>query len=115
MKRFILFLVFLLCITSTAHAAPFTLSWTAPTTNEDGTPLTDLGGYRLYYGIAPGIYSVTLDVGNVTTSIVELPPDVRYYFAVTAYDTGGNESAFSNEVSKIKYLDPAAPLNLQVQ
>ena len=27
-----------------------TLSWTAPTTNADGTPLKDLHGYNVYYG-----------------------------------------------------------------
>lgn len=93
----------------------FLLSWEAPTTNEDGTPLTDLAGYRVYYGLVPGNYSTNIDVGNVLAKVVVLPFDTLYYFAVTAYDTGGNESAFSNEISKIKFLDPAAPTGLQVQ
>jgi hypothetical protein len=31
-----------------------TLTWDAPTTNADGTPLTDLAGYRIYYGTTSG-------------------------------------------------------------
>ncbi|MEW6417438.1 MAG: fibronectin type III domain-containing protein [Nitrospirota bacterium] len=77
-----------------------TLTWDAPTTNADGTPLTDLGGYKIYYGTSSGNYSVVIDVGNVTTYKIEgLSPGI-YYFAVTAYDTSGNESEYSNEVSK---------------
>lgn len=33
-----------------------------------------------------------------------------HYFAVTAYDLSGNESAYSNEVSKIKFSVPSAPI-----
>src|SRR5262249_30447454 len=44
-----------------------TLSWNAPTTNADGTALADLAGYKISYGFAPGNYSTTVDVGNVTT------------------------------------------------
>lgn len=78
-----------------------TLTWDAPTTNADGTPLTDLAGYKVYYGISSGNYTVSIDVGNVTTyKIDDLSPGT-YYFAVTAYDTSGNESDYSNEVSKV--------------
>lgn len=78
------------------------LSWQAPSTNEDGTPLTDLGGYRLYYGTASGDYTSFINVGNYTTcSLGDLSADKVYYFAVKAYDTWGNESDFSNEVSSL--------------
>jgi hypothetical protein len=76
-------------------------AYKAPTTNADGTPLTDLGGYKVYYGLSSGNYTNSLDVGNVTTyKIYNLTPGT-YYFAVTAYDTSGNESDYSNEVSRI--------------
>ncbi len=78
-----------------------TLTWDAPTTNADGTPLTDLAGYKVYYGTTSGNYTDVIDVGNVTTYKVEGLQPGTYYFAVTAYDTSGNESNYSNEVSKI--------------
>jgi|GEM_PF-5829091 len=82
-----------------------TLSWNAPTTNADGTLLTDLEGYRVYYGTSSHNYSQDIDVGNVTTyTITNLVSGVTYYFAVTAYDTSGNESNFSNEVSIEQYV-----------
>jgi hypothetical protein len=76
------------------------LDWTAPTTNADNTPLTDLGGYRIYYGTSPGSSAQTIDVGNVLTYTINNLSSGTYYFRVTAYDTAGNESAPSNEASK---------------
>ena len=77
------------------------LSWDAPITNADGTPLTDLAGYKIYYGISSGDYSVIINVGNVTAYRVRNLAPGTYYFAVTAYDKEGNESAYSNERIKI--------------
>jgi len=77
------------------------MSWDPPTTNTDGTPLTDLAGYKVYFGITSQNYSHTMDVGNVTVYTVgNLTEGLVYYFAVTAYDTSGNESEYSNEASK---------------
>ncbi len=79
---------------------PVTLLWDAPTTNEEGAPLDDLAGYRLYYGTSTGNYTESFDVANVTQYTVgNLPTGLYYYFAVTAYDTQGNESAYSTEIS----------------
>ncbi|MDH4265658.1 MAG: fibronectin type III domain-containing protein [Deltaproteobacteria bacterium] len=76
------------------------LAWDAPTTNVDGSPLTDLAGYRVYVGTASRTYASSIDVGNVTTySLTGLIPGQTYYIAVTAYDTDNNESSSSNEVS----------------
>ena len=105
-KRIFLFIYLLttivICLNaSSAFAGTATLSWNAPTTNADGTPLTDLAGYKVYYGTSSHTYSQNIDVGNVTTYTVNnLTDGLTYYFAVTAYDTGSNESAYSNEVSK---------------
>ncbi|MBI4684808.1 MAG: PKD domain-containing protein [Nitrospirae bacterium] len=92
-------------------ASTATLSWNAPTTNTDGTALTDLVGYRIYYGISSGAYTKAIDVGNVTTSVINnLIDGMTYYFAITAYNTIGNESAYSNEVSKtIESTDSTPP------
>ena len=75
------------------------LSWNAPTTNEDGTALTDLAGYRLYYGTRSGQYDQVVTVGSYTTAELEgLYQGTTYYLTVTAYDIYGNESDFSNEI-----------------
>jgi hypothetical protein len=76
------------------------LSWERPTTKADGTPLTDLAGYKLYYGLTSRGYDFIKTVSNQTTCAVSgLEPGHTYYFAVTAYDASGSESHFSEEVS----------------
>jgi hypothetical protein len=86
------------------------LSWDAPTTNADGTPLADLAGYKVYNGTGTGSYTQTIDVGNALSyTVTNLTDGIIYYFAVTAYDTSGNESGFSNEVSKT-IADATAPV-----
>jgi hypothetical protein len=78
-----------------------TLTWVAPSTNEDGTPLTNLAGYKVYYGSTPGIFT-SVDVGYANSyQVAGLTKGQTYYFAVTAYDTNGNESDYSTIVSKI--------------
>ena len=77
------------------------LSWVAPTTNEDGTPLTTLAGYKIYYGTAPGVYTSSENVGAVNSFRVHgLTRGRTYYFTVTAYDASGSESAYAATVSK---------------
>jgi len=78
-----------------------TLSWQAPTTNEDGTALSDLAGYRVYYGTSTSAMNENITVGAYTScNIGNLFSGETYYFAVTAYDTSGNESSYSNVISK---------------
>ncbi|MGD8353521.1 MAG: fibronectin type III domain-containing protein [Pseudomonadota bacterium] len=79
-------------------ASSLLVSWTAPTTNEDGSVLDDLAGYKLYYGTSSGSYSNVLDVGSYTNAEIGNLPPGTYYLAVTAYDMYGNESSFSEEV-----------------
>src|SRR5262245_55337224 len=43
-----------------------TLRWGAPTVNTDGSAVSDLQGYNIYYGTRPGIYTTQIDVGRVT-------------------------------------------------
>ncbi|NIS75028.1 MAG: hypothetical protein GTO08_07065 [Deltaproteobacteria bacterium] len=76
------------------------LTWEAPATNVDGTPVTDLAGFKIYIGPSSGSYTDSIDVGNVYTYTLEDLPSGTLYFCVTAYDTMGNESDFSNEGSK---------------
>ena len=80
-----------------------TLTWTAPTQNEDGTMLTDLDGYKIYYGTASGSYpnQVTIDNISVTTHVIENLTPNTYYFVATAFNTSKVESKFSGEASKV--------------
>lgn len=112
MKKVLMILILLLLMVSPAYAGDATLSWDAPTTNADGTPLTDLGGYKVYYGTASRVYGTPIDVKNVLTYKV-IGVTKGTYFAVTAYDTSGNESAYSNEV--IYIVKPGCPNNLRIQ
>jgi len=108
-KFFRLIILFLLSVTlvfllnpGPVYAGQATLSWVAPSTNEDGTPLTDLGGYKIYYGTVSGTYTQNVDAGNVTTYTFNNLTDVQtYYFVATAYNTARFESSYSNEITKI--------------
>jgi hypothetical protein len=76
------------------------LKWDAPTTNTDGTALTDLAGYKLRYGNSPGVYQTTLTLGTGTSYALNNLAAGTYYFTVTAFNNGGIESTFSNETWK---------------
>jgi hypothetical protein len=98
---------------NSAFAGEAILSWDPPLTNEDGTPLTDLMEYKLYYGTSSGVYGINLDIGNaITYKMSNLEDGIVYYFAVTAYDASGNESNFSNEVSKAMLGTPLGNIDL---
>src|SRR4030042_2350369 len=105
------FLLILLCVLflpfafltneGIVYAGQTNLSWDTPSTNEDGTPLTDLAGFKIYYGTASGNYTQNIDVGNVTTyPVTNLTDGLTYYFVVTAYNALRNESRYSTEISK---------------
>ncbi len=78
------------------------LDWAAPTTNTNGSALTNLGGYKIYYGTSSSRLSSTITISNpgLLTYVVEgLPIGTTYYFAIVAVTTGGVESADSAVVS----------------
>ena len=85
-----------------AASGAATLSWTAPTENADGSPLTDLDGYRVYYGTTAGAYPNWITISNpgVTSNIVENLSSGTWYFVVTAFNQVGIESDNSNVVSR---------------
>lgn len=86
---------------TSAEAADATLAW-------DPNSEADLAGYGIYYKIDdPGadfllFGYITLseldDSGNPAFTLTDLDMGVRYQFAVTAYDSNGNESYFSNSI-----------------
>lgn len=115
---FVLFVIALF-LAYEVFAATFsaTLTWTAPTTWSDGSPLTTITGYNVYYGATSGgPYPNKIPVGIVTSTtinnIVVASGVVTYYFTVTTLATNGSgtviESMPSNEAAKT--FDARTPL-----
>jgi hypothetical protein len=79
-----------------------TLSWTPPTQNTDGTALTNLSGYRIYYGTSAGDMSHLINISNISVStyVVENLSPATWYFAVKAV-ANTVESDLSNIASKV--------------
>jgi hypothetical protein len=79
-----------------------TLSWTAPTENTDGSTLSNLSGYRIRYGTSANALTSTIVIENasVTTYVVEDLAPATWYFAVTAVNSTGAESTYSNVANK---------------
>ena len=79
-----------------------TLGWTAPATRADGTPLslTDIDGFRIYYGESAGDYTDSVEVADGTAQTVTVNdiPVGTYHVAITAFDVNGSESGFSSEI-----------------
>ena len=90
----IMLIVIIMLLPAIAFAATVQVTW-----NPNTEP--DLAGYRLYVGEASGQYGEPVDVGNVTGHVMEITPEygATYYFALTAYDTSGNESGYSAEAT----------------
>jgi len=100
-----------LILAGCAASGVLDVSWVAPTTNTDGSPLTDVVSYRVYYS--------TTDPPCATGSAVvaaapkvPLPPDQRlvvrltglnvgklYFVAVTAVNSRGRESNCTSTAS----------------
>ncbi|MGH8289720.1 MAG: putative Ig domain-containing protein [Steroidobacteraceae bacterium] len=78
------------------------LTWTAPTTNTNGSGLTNLAGYHIYYGNSPSSMTKVITVANpgTTSYTVSSLASGTWYFAVNAYTTSGLASALSNTGSK---------------
>ena len=87
---------------SAAVAGRATLSWDAPTQRVDGSPLTNLAGFKLYYGTSAGNLSNVTQVADpgARSWVIENLTVGTWYFAASAYDQGGVESARSNVASR---------------
>jgi hypothetical protein len=110
--RFAAFLIVGLMVTLAAQAAPATseLSWTAPDTREDGTPLApaEIAEYRVYYAVDEQVTTDSTTVvlggtevaGTITLTLIPRPDPYVVRFAVATVDTEGRVSALSEVVSK---------------
>lgn len=86
---------------------PFTsdihVSWNAVTTNQDGTPTSDVAGYKIYAGRSSGVYTHSgspKNVGNVTSATYTIDAPGDWFVAVAAYDNSANEGLKSTEVAR---------------
>jgi fibronectin type 3 domain-containing protein len=97
------FLLLIFFASSQGYAMDVTLEWDANTE-------PDLAGYKVYYktDLSGAPYDGTgategnspTDVGNFTTYTLHgLTDGIDYFFVVTAHDTEGLESDYSNEVT----------------
>jgi hypothetical protein len=78
-----------------ANNGTATLTWTAPTTNTDGTPVTTLTGFHIYYGTNQSALTQSIAVSGATTTTYEVTglASGTWYFAVAADAADGTESA----------------------
>ena len=85
-----------------ATSGSATLSWIPPTQNLDGSPITDLSGYHIYYGTNADdlTTSITVNGGSSSTYTVSGLSPGTYYFSVVAYNAEGVDSPQSNLESK---------------
>lgn len=106
--RFLVLLAFAVpvgaaCVTGTSGVAPTaTLTFVAPTTNTDGTPIATPLTYTLYQGTTSGgeIQAATGITGSPITLNTGLADSATYYWYITVTDAHGTKSANSNEVCK---------------
>jgi hypothetical protein len=88
-------------LTASGWAADITIAW-------DANAEPDVAGYKVYYGTASGAYGSPIILGTQTTYTISGLPDGIYYVAVTAFNTAGLESGYSNEVSTTIAGTPSA-------
>lgn len=118
----------LLASSSAAWAAEHKLAWDPPSTNADGTPVTDLLGYKLYYGSQAGppfngtpalkegpspitiLASSLADPQKPSFRVTGIPSCTRMYYALTAYNST-SESDFSNRVDRAAAYAPKVTLS----
>jgi hypothetical protein len=87
--------------TSSDSSAAVTLAWVAPTENSNGTPITNLAGYKIHYGTASQDYTQVVSVSNPSLSryVLDSLPSGTYFFAITAFNAQGVESPLSGEIT----------------
>lgn len=98
-----------------------TLSWVKPTTNTDGSPLTNLASYKVYWGTgltgSTWPNSAPVSNPNVLSFVVQPLTPGPYRFVVTAINANGVESVFSNMATKTvtgSAADPTESVTLTV-
>lgn len=136
MKKILFILLMLVSAFTNAMPTVFEtatkLVFQAPTENTDGSPLTDLAGFKVYWSLESGGYNDANSQYFPGATLTEILlqdiniPDGSYYFVLTAVTDDGRESEFSNSGTAKKlgsqwYKDlnaklvPVAPFNILIQ
>jgi hypothetical protein len=86
---------------TTTSSTAVTLGWVAPTQNSNGTPVTDLAGYKIHYGTASEDYTQVVSITNPSLSryVLDSLASGTYYFAISSYNSQGVESPLSGEIT----------------
>lgn len=105
MPRFAIILLCLAVLFAKAHAAETTITCMPPTENMDGSPLTNLAGFKLYGAISNTVRQ-TLPVCRFTEANLTQGDHVWY---VTAYNSANVESAPTNVVHFVVASTPPPP------
>jgi hypothetical protein len=94
------------------EAGTATVTCTPPTTNADGTALTNLAGFRFYYGTDATHLTTFVQVANPGTCSNTFPnlANGQWFFSVTSYRADGAESDDSAIVTKTISATPPPPL-----
>jgi hypothetical protein len=90
--------VLIVATVTRARAGDLTATWTAPATNCDGSPITNLAGFRAYWGP----YHVDLPNPALTSYTVGGLPPGEWWIGMTAYNTDGLESPIALVVKTIE-------------
>jgi hypothetical protein len=87
--------------TSGSATENVTLSWSAPTENTNGSALTNLSGYIIYYGTSASAMTQTIDINTVgmLTYVVGDLSAGNWYFQIVAVNAAGVESSPSATVN----------------
>ncbi len=116
MKNWIGVVVIALLMAFTEQAMAQTITWTNPTEREDGTllPVSEIGGYKIYYGAEPGDYQNEIVIeGPRTAHTVDFPAGDTYV-VMTVIDTDGRESQYSAEfLANVPVVGPKSVTNIQ--
>jgi hypothetical protein len=92
---------FSIAVVATATGSA-TITWNPPTTNTDGSALTDLAGFRIYWGTTRDDYpnSVAINSPGISSYVITDLVAGTYFFVMTSLNSSGEESAYSNAASK---------------
>jgi len=83
--------ILIILLLATLAVLPYAYSRTAQVTLAwDLSDPGDLAGYRVYYGNDKSVYLINVDANQTQSfTIPDLKIGETYYFAISAYDTGG--------------------------
>jgi hypothetical protein len=88
-------------VSSATGGTSVMISWQPPSTNIDGSELTNLAGYHIHYGMSSNALTSEIDVpiGLTDYVVTELEVNRTYYFAISSYNNLSMESVDSPIVS----------------